>query len=184
VKTLRALKIVLLWVCLIGFPIGAFWVGGRLHEARHVSEDIWSQSRFAQLKLALEIYHEEHGAFPPTKYQPVAGGPIHSWRILLVPHTSADERYSNYDFTQEWNSTSNLQALSGWPAPNRRIMPSLIFRMIGGGDGDIAHYLAIGEDDDWPSRKPLKSILVKKGKDRFLLIEFPDSEIHWMEPKY
>lgn len=179
-KTSHPLKKVLLWVCLIGLPIGAFWLGGRVVD---IKETKW-RGKFAQIELALLIYHDEHAAFPPRKYQPEPGGPIHSWRVLLVPYTSGDKRYSAYDFTQEWNSTNNVQALSGWEAPNRRTMPSGIFRMAHGGDGDIAHYLAIGEDDDWPSRNPLKSFWVKKGKDRFLLVEDPDSKIHWMEPTY
>ncbi len=52
------------------------------------------------------------------------------------------------------------------------------------GEGETTQYLAIGEGDEWPSRKPLRSRLVIKGKDRFLLVEYPDSNIHWMEPKY
>lgn len=183
-KIPRVLKTLSLWVCLIGFLFAASWLGGRLCESRHVNRGIWSESRLAQLKVALEIYHREHGAFPPTKYQPVAGGPIHSWRVLLVPHTSADERYSNYDFTQEWNSAWNAQALRAGPTVLPRVAPSRWFRLGDEGDGDTAHYLAIGEDDDWPSRKPLKSLLVRKGKDRFLLVEDPDSEVHWMEPKW
>ncbi len=52
------------------------------------------------------------------------------------------------------------------------------------GDGNTTHYLVIGEGDEWPSSKPLRSRLVTKGKDRFLLVEYPDSNVHWMEPKY
>jgi len=178
--TLRPLKIVLLLVCLVGFPIVAFWMGWRFYEARNISKDYLSQGRFAQLKAMLLIYHDKHGSFPPTKLQREAGGPVHSWRVLLVPHTSPGfiERYSQYDFSQEWNSTNNMQAL-GRMGPYFRY-----FRMDSEGDTDITHYLAIGDDDDWPSKKPLRSRLIKKGKDRFLVVEYPDSEIHWMEPKY
>jgi hypothetical protein len=52
------------------------------------------------------------------------------------------------------------------------------------GGNDITNYLAIGDGDDWPSEKPLKSRLVTKGKDRFLVVEYPGSEVHWMEPKF
>jgi hypothetical protein len=177
VKTQRALKIVLLWVCLIGLSIVAFGMGWRIYEARNISKDYLSQGRFAQLEAMLLVYHDEHGTFPPTKYQREAGGPIHSWRVLLVPHTSRGfiERYSQYDFSQQWNSTNNLQALGRMPYFS-------YFNM--DGDGDITHYLAIGENDEWPSKKPLKSRLITKGKDRFLLVEDPDSKTHWMEPKY
>jgi hypothetical protein len=174
--TLRPLTILLLLVCLMGFFIAAFWMGGRLVEAGNRSDHLSSQARFEFIEAALLVYYEEHGAFPPTQYQPVAGGPIHSWRILLVPSIAG--RQSKYDFSQEWNSLNNLQALG-------RVPPSYgYFRIHGHSDIDIAHYLAIGDEDEWPSRKPLRSRLVTKGKDRFLLVEFPESEIHWMEPKY
>jgi hypothetical protein len=168
----------LLLVCVvIGFLTMAFWTGWRFCEARRLSKDYLSQGRFAQLETMLLAYHEAHGTFPPTKYQPEPGGPIHSWRVLLVPHTSRGfiERFSKYDFFQEWNSTNNLEAL--------RRMPYFVYFSMNG-DGDIAHYLAIGGEDDWPSKKPLRSRLVKQGNDRFLLVEYSDSGVHWMEPKY
>lgn len=177
VRTLRPLKIALVSLCLLGFPIVGFWVGWRFLEVRNVTKDHRSQSRFAQIRAILLVYHEQHGSFPPTKYQPKAGGPIHSWRILLVPHTDVDfkERYSKYNFSEEWNSPNNLQALGG--------MPYFHYFSIDR-ESDFTNYLAIGDDDAWPSEKPLKSRLVTKGKDRFLVVEYPDSEIHWMEPEY
>jgi hypothetical protein len=30
----------------------------------------------------------------------------------------------------------------------------------------------------------LNILLITEGKDRFLVVEYPDSDIHWMEPKY
>lgn len=177
VKTPRRLKITMLLVCLLGFPIVAFWIGGRFLEARNVSKDYLSRSRFAQIRAMLLAYHEQHGSFPPTKYQPTAGSPIHSWRVLLVPYTDIDfkDRYSKYDFSQEWNSPNNLKALGDMPYFHYFSMD---------GNNDITNYFAIGEGDDWPSEKPLKSCLIIKGKDRFLLVESPDSAIHWMEPEY
>jgi hypothetical protein len=50
--------------------------------------------------------------------------------------------------------------------------------------GNTTPVLAIGEDDEWPSKAPLRAIMLKKGDDRLLLVDYPDSEIHWMEPKY
>ena len=177
--TPRPLKIGLLLVCLVGLLILAFWMGEFVYKGRNQGKDLVSRSNFAKLELMLHIYYQEHGAFPPTKYQPVAGGPMHSWRVLLVPHSNRNfrERYSQYDFSQEWNSTNNLKALGRMPYFRD-------FRMDDDENSDITNYLAIGDDDEWPVKKPLRSRLVTKGKDRFLIVEDPDSQIHWMEPKY
>jgi hypothetical protein len=90
-----------------------------------------------------------------------------------VPYTDGDEGYSNYSFSLDWNSPDNLQALSkGWGA--------VFYRMEGGiswakGEDDTATIIAVGEGEEWPSEKPLRALMVTKGKDRFLLVEYPDS---------
>lgn len=176
-KSLRTLKTLLVLVCLVAICLAVFLVRELFLDAENRAKDIRSQSAFAQLEAMLLFYHAEHGTFPPTKYQREADGPIHSWRVLVVPLKSpySSEISSNYDFSQEWNSPNNSQALLGSSSRYFFLMT---------GDGNTAHYLAIGEGDEWPSRKPLRSFLVTKGKDRFLLFEYPDSNIHWMEPRY
>jgi len=164
----------LMAVVFLGAVAFSIEFGRQLAVAMRVREECISQSRFAQISSMLLSYHQEHGAFPPTRYQAKPGGPVHSWRVLLAPYIDAyfRERFSRYDFSQEWNSPGNLEALAG--------MGDYFSK----GGNDITNYLAIGDEDDWPSRGPLKSILVSKGKDRFLLVEYPASYIHWMEPRY
>lgn len=171
--SLRALRMVLQMVCVPMVAVGMGWL---IADAVNRGKDVRSRGRFSQMEVALLSYHQEHGVFPPTKYQPVAGGPIHSWRVLILPYTSPGliERYPKYDLSQEWNSPANLSAL-GHMAPN--------FLRIAG-EGTSAHYIAIGDGDEWPSRKPLRAHLITKEKDRFLLVEYPASDIHWMEPKH
>ncbi len=171
--TPRSLKIVLLLVGLFGLPALVFWLGVSYCDARRFSDDMRSEGRIGQIEGLLRMYYDKHGAFPPTKYQPVAGGPIHSWRVLLLVTFG---EWRDYDFSLAWNNPTNLQALG-------RIPPhSNYFRL--DGDSESTHYLSIGEDEQWPATRPLRSRLITKGKDRFLLVEYPDSEIHWMEPKY
>lgn len=155
----------------------AFWIGGRSVELRDISKDYLSESRFSQLRFLLLSYHDEHGAFPPTRYQPSPNGPIHSWRVLLLPYIDADCRrlYSEYDFSDTWNSPKN-RAVAG--------SVGSMARGFSVDNNETADYLAIGDGDDWPSERPLKARLITKGKDRFLLVEYPDSQIHWMQPEY
>lgn len=173
-KIPRPSKTALMWSCIIGVTILTFWMGGVLANANYRR----SVKNFARLELALLRYHDEHGAFPPTKFQPEAGGPIHSWRVLLLPYADQTfvETHSQYDYSHWWISPPNLQAW-GREAPS-------VFRMHHEGYNGITHYLAIGDEDVWPSRSPRRSRMVMKDKDRFLLVEYPESEIHWMEPKF
>lgn len=175
----RKLKIAVLLVCLVGSPILAFRLGWSLGKLRSFSTDSLLEARFAQLEFRLLGYYDEHGAFPPTRYQREPGGPVHSWRVLLLPYMPRRfaERYPRYDFSQEWNSTNNLQALGHMPDFD-------LFSKDFDPDEDITYFLAIGENDQWPSRDPLRSRLITKGTNRFLLVLYPNSRIHWMEPKY
>jgi hypothetical protein len=90
--------------------------------------------------------------------------------------------FSDYDFSLDWNSPHNLRALSsGWGGAFYRVEGGISWAE--GVDG-AATILAIGEGDKWPSKAPLRTYVVTNGNDRFLLVEHPASEIHWMEPKY
>jgi len=163
----------------LGLAVLAFWMGGHFYEAIEIGKDCRSEGRFGHLSLMLLAYHDEHGRFPPTKYQAIENGPIHSWRMLLVPDIDADCKrlYSEYDFSETWNSPKNLAVAESL---ERNLGH---FSMPYGGSA-TANYLAIGDGEDWPSGKSLKARLITKGKDRFLLVEYPDSKIYWAEPEY
>jgi len=166
-------------VVLLGATALAFEIGGRYVETREDVRRLMREGKFARIQLLLLNYHMEHGRFPPARYQPKAGGPVHSWRVLLITQidTYPKERSSKYNFSEEWNSPGNLAAIgecSDW------------FSRHDGRDikTDKANYLTIADGDEWPSHKPLDAFLVTKGKDRFLLVDDPDSLVHWMQPKF
>jgi hypothetical protein len=161
----------------IGLCMVLLWVRSAYNEASRKANQNRDLQWFAQLEYLLKIYHGNHGAFPPTKYQVKPGGPVHSWRVLLAKHTNSKfiSRYDDYDFSQEWNSSNNLAVWADAPR---------VFRTRGAGLGNSAHYLALGKDEVWPTRWPLKARLVTIGNDRILIIEDPESKIHWLEPNY
>jgi hypothetical protein len=175
---MRQLKIISVLACVFGFLLLAFWFGWRWSELRNITKDFRSRGRFAQVELLLHSYHQEHGAFPPTRYQRTPNEPTHSWRVLLLPYIDMyfKDRYSKYDFSQEWNSPKNLAAVGGRPDSNYYSLGPRY-------DTEFSNYLAVGNSDDWPAEEPLRSHLVTDGKDRFLLVEDPDSKTRWMEPK-
>jgi hypothetical protein len=101
--------------------------------------------QFDQLRRALMIYHNQHGSFPPTKYQAGEGMAVHSWRTLLTPIITHEtvRTGAGYDYSLEWNAASNLIAF-GTNAPK-----ILHFRSA----ADVyTDFLAIGKGDTWPQR--------------------------------
>jgi hypothetical protein len=168
--------LVLIGVCFLSIAAG-FGFGARYREVKSEVKACRSEEKFGQLKVMLLAYHHQHGAFPPTKYRASPNGPVHSWRVLLVPHTDRpfEERFAHYDFSKPWDSVDNARALQDMP----------LFDYFNQGHGfQIANYIAIGEGDEWPTKEPLQSYLVTEGKDRFLLAEWPGSNVNWMEPRY
>ncbi len=159
-------------VCVLGFVAR---LGFRA--AADVSKDHLSRGRFAQIELLLMNYHRDHGTFPPTKYQASPNGPIHSWRILLMPYCDVNSAvwYAELDLSEPLDSPTNARASQGL----KRF--GSIFSM---DHSTTAHYLAIGPDDAWPSEKPLTARVITKEADQFLLVEYPDSDVFWMEPEY
>jgi hypothetical protein len=174
-------KILFLTICIvILFGIGT-GIGYFHFEYRSISMLSRPANKFAELKKMLLEYHSLYGEFPPKIYQAEPNGPRHSWRVLLAlsAGNEASKGDSEYDFSKPWNSSNNLCILN------------CVSKNYFGIDDDskVAHYITIGEDDKWPSDVTgehrilkLKSYLVTKGKDRFLLVENPQSDINWMEP--
>lgn len=156
-----------------------FWVGWISQSNYSAGLDYRHQAAFDKLEFMLLQYHVEHGAFPPTKYQPLVGGPVHSWRVLLMLRLGLNPENGahGYDFSKEWNNTDNIRFFE-------KSLSQHYFTSARDGSR-IAQFLAIGEDDEWPAgKKPLRSRLIRSGKDTFLLVEYPSSNVHWMEPAY
>jgi hypothetical protein len=141
-----------------------------------------SSSRFGQLGVALHNYHVDQGCFPPAYVADEDGRPMHSWRVLLLPYLEEMEKraYKKYDFTQPWNG------------PNNKALAESMGRAPGyfrSWDDKLAEkswttYVAVtGDDAEWRRRGLMMAYLVNEGSDKFLLVEVPNSGIHWMEPR-
>ncbi|MGY8671961.1 MAG: hypothetical protein ACKVHO_05150 [Verrucomicrobiia bacterium] len=161
-------KTLLVVSCILLAIVTRTWVSGQATQSEKDRQEFWVRAKFWQIERLLLLYHEEHGAFSPTKYQADPDGPLHSWRVLLVPHAgkSFKERFSNYDFDQEWNSLTNHHALYE--------MPGFNFFGMEEGNASLADFLAIS-GTNWPVeraqlKRPLPTYLVTKGEDRFLLV--------------
>jgi len=175
-KVLIAVAVLLfvLLACAVSFCIGM-----GVQRASDIAENLRSECRFAQLEFLLRMYYREHGHFPPKKYQPTADGATHSWRLLLLRYVdvNAEKWFSEYDFTKSWDDLANARALQGLDRFGRAFFSI-------DGRSETTNYLAIDEDDPWPSSKPLKALLIEEGKDRFLIVEVPTSTVRWFDPEF
>jgi len=69
-----------------------------------------------QIGIALQHYHQHHGAFPPAYTVDAEGNPLHSWRTLILPYFAPGviepkwkEIYGQIRFDEPWDSEHNRQ---------------------------------------------------------------------------
>jgi hypothetical protein len=62
-----------------------------------------------QIVLALHAFHEVHDALPPLYTVDDKGKPLHSWRVLILPHVEQQELYKQIRLDEPWDSEYNRQ---------------------------------------------------------------------------
>jgi hypothetical protein len=68
------------------------------------------QNHLKQIAIALSIYEETYGAFPPAHTVDANGKPLHSWRTLILPFLEQRQLYESIDLTKPWDDPANDQA--------------------------------------------------------------------------
>ncbi len=174
--------IVVLAILLVGGGLGLL-LGIRVEQTRTAARKL--NDRHLSLGLVLINYHNEHGCFPPTRVVDEDGKPMHSWRVLLLPYIGKEEEelYNKYDFTEPWDGPHNkalAESFRDGAAPHFYRVPHDEPE-----DKSWTTFVAIGEAEAaWPRwGRPFEAYQVIKGSSKFLLVDVPNSGIHWMEPR-
>ncbi len=178
----NALKSSLLrrWAIVLGL-LGAVLaaLAWALVNARELARESVAIGRMGQLSLALQIYRHKHGSFPPAVVFDNDGKPMHSWRVLLLPHLDQGERaLASYDMQQPWNSARNME----WLQIDGRGYGTWYDSQ---SDEDLAEttkFVALtGPTTPWG--KTDKSPDEWDCDPQIIVVEVPHSNIHWMEPR-
>jgi prepilin-type processing-associated H-X9-DG protein len=170
-KRMTALEILVI-VC--AFVLLGFCLMPRGHgpEARWRSG---CKNNLKQIGLALWIYHDQYGSFPPAYIADANGVPMHSWRILLLPYLDQREAYEKYDFNEPWDSPKNREVTS---------IPFGAYRCLAdqSKNRNRTNYVAvIGNHTAWPAPHGLADVAVNS--EVIAIIETIDTGIEWAEPR-
>jgi hypothetical protein len=132
-----------------------------------------------QLVLALLNYHSKHGCFPPAYIADENGKPMHSWRVLILPYLERSDLHEEYDFSQPWDSPSNL-------ALAKRFFPR-VFRCpndTSASENTTSYVAVVGPETAWPAPNSSQESDFKDGLSQtVLLVEVANSGILWTEPR-
>jgi len=62
------------------------------------------------LTMALQLYAQQHQAFPPAYTVDAQGRPLHSWRTLILPYFDLQGLYESIDLSKPWDAQENAAA--------------------------------------------------------------------------
>jgi len=62
-----------------------------------------------EILLALHTYNDANNAFPPLYTVDKNGKPLHSWRVLILPHIGQYDLYDEIRLDEPWDSEHNKQ---------------------------------------------------------------------------
>jgi prepilin-type processing-associated H-X9-DG protein len=147
--------------------------------AREAARRMECTNNLKQIALAMHNYHNMYGSFPPAYVADENGKPMHSWRVLLLPHLEQQGLYSRYDMSKPWDSPENQavvqQAVHVYCCPSDS----------GGPTSQTTNYMVItGKGTLFEDDKSVKIQEIKDGTfDTILVVEVTGSGVHWAEPK-
>ena len=131
-----------------------------------------------RIGLAMQQYHQLHGSFPPAYIPDENGRPMHSWRVLLLPHLGHEILYEEYDFDEPWDGPNNRALVIA--------MPDVYGCPSDPASGEaITSYVAVvGQGTAFPGEMPTSLDQFTDGASTtILLVEDRDAQINWLEPR-
>jgi hypothetical protein len=103
---------------LIASATGAFLGQAALGVVKR-AESAEVQSRLKQVSMAMHNYHDVYSRFPAAAIRDAQGGPLLSWRVVLLPYLEPLEQngalYKQFHLDEPWDSTHNKPLIAKMP---------------------------------------------------------------------
>ena len=124
---------------------------------------------------AVTAYADQYRTFPPANVKDEQGRPLLSWRALAVNLVYNYDFGSRVDFSQPWDSPANLRIFDSLDTGYLQCPASKDTQP------GITHYVAVtGPGTLWEDQGGTER---SESDKRILVIEWPESDIHWAEPR-
>jgi len=127
---------------------------------------------------AIQDYYEVHGRFPPAYVLDDSGKPMHSWRVLLLPHLGYHSLFERYDMQKPWDSAENLELAEEMPdeyrCPRLDRLGTTTTNCVG----------VVGAATAWSGPLGRKRADFVDGLSTTIMVLLaPDTGINWLEPR-
>src|SRR4051794_8791701 len=101
--------------------------------------------------LAVANYEQANGHYPPAFLADADGGPMRSWRILVLPYIEGDSLFKRYDPAEPWDGPNNGLLAAEMPR-------TFAFHGVHRPGRTTTNYLAVvGPETAWPAPKKLSA---------------------------
>jgi hypothetical protein len=131
--------------------------------------------RLQLIGLAMHNHHVARGAFPAACSRDMAGRPLLSWRVHLLPWLGQEDLYHQFRLDQPWDSPHNAALLARIPA---------VYQTGGAATGQTRIVALIGPGTPFASsRGPALRDFTGGPDHTILMVECgPDRAVPWTQP--
>jgi type II secretory pathway pseudopilin PulG len=147
-----------------------------IQSARDAARRTQCLSNLRAIGTALLSYSTEYGSLPPAYIADETGRPMHSWRVLILPHLGEQTLYNAYNFSEPWDGPNNSRLHDQ--------IPDVYVCSSRGNKSTNTRYAGVfGEHCMFRGAEPVRYDDVLDGLGATLLVgETAGAKIHWMQP--
>jgi hypothetical protein len=148
-----------------------------VQKVREASNRVAGSNNLKQIGLALHLYHDAHGHFPPAViYSKDGKKPLYSWRVELLPYLEQQALYDEFKKDEPWDSEHNKKLIPRMPAvfatPSQAQRP-----------GFTNYRLFTGPQTPFDGKKTTKMAEVKDGLSNTLGVVESVFAVEWTRPE-
>jgi beta-lactamase regulating signal transducer with metallopeptidase domain len=162
-------------------PLTAAVVMPAAAKAREGAQRAQSMNNLKQIALAMHMYADQKGAFPPAAVLGPDGKTPHSWRVALLPYLEQEQLFKQYNQNEPWDSENNRKVLEKMPAvylhPAAKAPPAKLTTS--------CYYVLTGEGALFSSSAANKGVKLQDitdGTSNTLLVVEAKRDIPWTKP--
>jgi hypothetical protein len=173
-STLLIVGVLCAVLCLPCGGIGVALLLPAVQAAREAARRIQCQNNLKQLALGMLNYEAVNGTFPPAYIPDANGQPMHSWRVLILPHIEQETLHASYDYSEPFDGPNNTYVTASMPQ---------VFACPSAPNGDCAYHVINVPDGIFDGAKANGSASIADGTSNTLLIvESVGSGKEWTDP--
>ena len=142
---------------------------------RPVMGPLRALNNLKEIGLALDMYRQDHGRFPPSVVYSPDGRPLYSWRVLILPYLDQQWLYDEFDRNEAWDSPHNRELLARRPS---------VYDPVGvATDPTMTYYQVFnGAGAAFEGRQGLTLTDFPDGPERTLLVVEASDPVPWTKP--